>query len=695
MELKLQDHIVVVTGAKYEKKIGEETASIDVIETDVLENTNSTNLAEAVVKSPGVNLMDGQASIRQGSGYAYGAGSRVQVLVDGQPLLTGDLSEVRWTFIPIENAEQIEVIKGASSVLYGSSALNGIIHVRTGYAKNEPETKLILYQGIYSNPRNINYRWWDDYTLPFFTGGSVVHRHRFGRFDMAVAGNVRSERSYLQGGDRQHVRLNFKSRHRPKKIERLTYGLNFNQMYEQWGRFFLWRDADSGAYIPLGGYNTEGTTLSKEKYTLTTLDPHVTYVDGKNNRFSLNGRYYNVVRIRQDSTNSVTNLLQGEFQYQRLLRKNYTITTGISGTHSFSRHNIYNMVNHTTANGAFYVQAEKTFWQDLTLLGGFRYEVNAIDTMVEPSIPVFRAGLNYTLGERATYLRASFGQGYRFPSVAERYIDDNIDQINIFPNPGLDPEIAWNAELGIKQGVKLGQWLSYLDFAAFWSEYENMTEFAFGLFLPEDSTLTLINLPDYLGFRTENVGNARIAGFEVSIVGKGALGPVWLGVFGGYTYTYPVDINQDPSQRDVGTYLENFFNSFDGNDASTLKGLSRYRNQHVVRFDAELSWRKWNVGANVTYNSFMEKVDSIFVGEGEWGDFVKAYLGRDPIPGIEEFRSGHDNGDFVLGARIGFQVDERSKVSLVGKNLTNREYTFRPAKLEAPRSVTFQYKFEF
>ena len=35
--------------------------------------------------------------------------------------------------IATENINQVEVIKGASSVLYGSSALNGVINIRTAF----------------------------------------------------------------------------------------------------------------------------------------------------------------------------------------------------------------------------------------------------------------------------------------------------------------------------------------------------------------------------------------------------------------------------------------------------------------------------------------------------------------------------------------------------------------------------------
>ena len=168
-ETKRQLDVMVVSASQYEKRIAEETVSIEVIQDYIIENNNTRDLAEAVQTIPGVNIVDGQATIRGGSGYAYGTGSRVQVLVDDMPLLTGDFSEVRWEFVPMEQAEQIEVIKGASSVLYGSSALNGVISVQTGFAKSEPETKISLFQGFYFNPQNDSIKWWTRRHSPMFS----------------------------------------------------------------------------------------------------------------------------------------------------------------------------------------------------------------------------------------------------------------------------------------------------------------------------------------------------------------------------------------------------------------------------------------------------------------------------------------------------------------------------------------------
>ena len=127
-----------VSSSKFEKPLGEVTVSLEILRPDLIESTGKLSIDEALQKVPGVTVIDGQANIRGGSGYSQGAGSRVLLLMDDIPILQADAGFPQWDDVPIEIIEQVEVVKGASSALYGSSALNGIVNVRTAYAKSEP-----------------------------------------------------------------------------------------------------------------------------------------------------------------------------------------------------------------------------------------------------------------------------------------------------------------------------------------------------------------------------------------------------------------------------------------------------------------------------------------------------------------------------------------------------------------------------
>jgi iron complex outermembrane receptor protein len=130
----------VTTAGKYEQNIEELTVSMEVLRPNIIENKNTTSIDDALQQVPGVTIVDGEPQIRSGSGYSFGAGSRVMILMDDLPILSGDAGRPSWGFLPVENIEQVEVIKGASSVMYGSAALSGVINLRTAYPRDTPQT---------------------------------------------------------------------------------------------------------------------------------------------------------------------------------------------------------------------------------------------------------------------------------------------------------------------------------------------------------------------------------------------------------------------------------------------------------------------------------------------------------------------------------------------------------------------------
>lgn len=117
-------------------------------------------------------------------------------------------------------------------------------------------------------------------------------------------------------------------------------------------------------------------------------------------------------------------------------------------------------------NIAAFFQYDQRFWDRLSVSAGVRaeyYRVNNHHREAETKIfgtkvpfrPVFRAGLNYQLADYS-FIRASFGQGYRNPSINEKYLRKDIGGVGVYPNLNINPEKGFNAELGFKQGYKIG-----------------------------------------------------------------------------------------------------------------------------------------------------------------------------------------------------------------------------------------------
>jgi iron complex outermembrane receptor protein len=646
---------VVVSGSRYEKSAAEETVSIEVLGTSLFKNTNAIDLADAVQKTPGVNVVDGQATIRGGTGFSYGAGSRVLILVDDLPILSADMGTSYWKTMPMELAEGIEVLKGASSAMYGSSALNGVINLRTGWAREKPVTDVTFYSGITGNPRNKYQKWWSDYSQPFFTGAFGSHRRKIGPVDVVIGANYHYEKSYLESNDQFRYRVTFKTRYRPKKNPRLSMGVNGNFMWERSGRYFLWQDGDTSAFRISDG--------SSDQYYFINIDPYLEYSGDRGSSHYLRGRYYRTYRFGDETTpNSISNLAYLDYNYRKQFKKLFTLTLGTTASYGWMSSNLYENSRRTLMAAAF-GQLEFKYKRWNALIGA-RTELNMIDTAYLNVRPVFRAGLNYQPAEY-TFLRTSWGQGYRVPTVVERFLDASFAGVGIKPNPDLVAESGWNYELALKQGFGFSKFKGFFDLALFWMENNNMVEYSFlfdnGFF-----------------FKPINVSKARIAGFEGNITGRGEIGPVTIRTLFGYTYNFPVDIGRNKDYQNAGVYIREMFRQFAKPQGFEDTLLLKYRNRHMVRFDLEADFYKFTLGTTMYYNSFMEGFDQVlYVFD------VDSYFKK----------RGDDRGDYIVDLRLAYQLTQQARISFLVRNATNLVYANRPGMMNSPISFTLQFRY--
>ncbi len=663
--------IVVVSGSLYEKPLTEETVSMEVLKSTLIENTNAVSLIDAITKAPGIFMLDNQVNIRGGTGFTYGAGSRVMLVVDDQILLAADRGDAKWNFVPMENVEQIEVIKGASSVLYGSSAMNGVIAVRTAWPGSKPYTAISAYQGITSPPKEAYKQWWDEPILQ--TGINFAHRQKFEKIDLVLGGHVSKNGSALEGEFSDRARFNWKTRFRTKNPERLTFGINGNVMYDDEGIFFLFMNGDTGIYRPFGGGYDQPTTttLLNWKFIWTTIDPWLNFNDNNGNEHKFKMRYYNNNVTYTDSTGGDSYLVNLDYQYHREFQNDFFVTAGFSGYRFHVRDD--GLGDHDGFSGGFYAQIEKKIFDRLTFNFGFREEWYLLDTTEALSAPIIKAGINYRAGP-STFLRASFGQGYRAPSLVEKYAQTNLGILLIFSNPDILPEYGWNGEVGIKKSLFLNNWSGYADAAFYVTDYYEMTEFTFGLY--DDLG------PPLIGFKSLNIGRSRMAGFELTLVGDGKIFGNNLSVICGYNYVYPANLNADSSLYQWGNFFNNFVYGFNHKDSAFVSTVLNYRFRYMFRTDLEYTIKKVAIGVTINYYSFMENIDYVFADFGI-------------PPGLQDFRYEHVNGDWIFDARVGYDINTHIRVQAMVKNIFNREYALRPAKTDQPANYTLLFKYTF
>ncbi|MEN9609446.1 MAG: hypothetical protein RLZZ628_260 [Bacteroidota bacterium] len=659
--LRESNHILntaTVTAGKFEKPLSEVTVSLDVIKPTLLENTNTKKIDDVLQKVPGVQIIDGQANIRGGSGYSYGAGSRVLLLMDDIPMLQSDAGFPNWKDIPVENIEQIEVVKGAASALYGSSAMNGIINVRTGFARAEPETHLSTFYTYYMSPKDPTKKWWTN--APYDAGGSVLHKQKFGKSEVVGSVYYFNQSSFWKDNYEKYGRGTLNYRYRMTDNLSLGVNANFNKGANQ--NFFYWKNGSADAYVGAA------STYSESKKTRYNIDPYLNYLDKQGNRHKILMRYYNVNNdISGADKQNASQLYYGEYQFQKKYTDWDLVTTaGFVGTATNVQAKLYGDATYTSNNAAVYVQMDKKWFERLNISVGFRYERNTQsspeiipitatinDTIVGGKVkdakPVFRIGANYKVADY-TFLRASWGQGYRYPTVAEKFINTNAG-FPIIPNPKLTPETGWSAELGIKQGFKIADFQGFIDIVAFQSEYENMIEFG-------------LSSSGIFAFQARNVGGTIIKGIEASVNGQGKIGDVNVSILSGYTYI-------DPQFKIFSQQLTG---------SSDTTNVLKYRFKHNFKTDIEATWGQFSIGTAVNYNSNMDAIDGIF----------ELF-----IQGLRAYRQQNNKGFTVLDLRLAYRPTEKSKISLLCNNLLNEEYMYRPALLEAPRHIGLRFDYRF
>lgn len=707
---------VVVSSGKFEQKLEELTVSMEVLKPNLINNKNTTSIETALEQVPGLTIIDNDPQIRGGSGFTFGVGSRVAIVVDGIPLLSGDAGRPEWSYIPVENIEQIEIIKGASSVLYGSSALNGVINIRTAYPRSKPKTSINYSVGQYSIPNAPAQNWYKmngNNSFPGFTNLNLFHSRIIkNNLDFVVGANFNIDQGYIGPPppapympsdlkEALHVsdtipqytnndmiksrgRINFNIRYRSKKIPGLNFGVNANGMLNKTNMVFAWLDDSLGLYRGYPG------AVFLQQQTLYNIDPFIKYTNANGLSHSLVTRiFYSNNYISNNQSNNGT-MYYGEYQMQKKFKSiDMNFTGGVVANISSSYASLYassGSPNNKIVNGSGYIQLDKKFWRVLNLSGGFRYEYFKMNNQESVVAPIFRAGANLQVA-KGTFIRVSYGQGFRYPTITERYITTKSGMFGVFPNPDLKPETSKSFEIGLKQGFKLGNCMGYFDMAGFYQRYDNTIEYLFGTWDPEVALV---------GFKFINTGNSRVRGVDLSLAASTPETNKKFGVTAliGYTYIDPVCLTPDSvyavtkslQAGAVGNSL-----TYKNSSMDTTNNVLKYRFRHMFKADIEFKIFKFGVGCSYRYYSQMENIDKAFKDIEQLTSDADPYFAK--IKGTRYWSSHHYI--HVFDARVSYSFKTKHKLSIVCNNVLNDIYALRPMKIEAPRTTSVQYVLTF
>lgn len=504
---------IVVTASKYEQQVRNVPVSLATLSRKELQDRNPITIDRALEYVPGVNMNASQVNIRGSSGYSRGVGSRVLFLLDGIPFLTGDTREINFETVPVYVVDRVEVMKGAGSALYGSSALGGVVNIITRDIETGTHAYMRAYGGFYSEPSYSRWNWSD--TRRYLNGAAFSVSGKKDKVGILLGGSRDEDDSYRQNDWRKRWSGSGKLQWEISPFQQLTVSGNY--MWQKRGNFLYWKDLNHALQPPVSQLDD---MVESNRYYVTT---HYRYILNKNRYITVRGIWFRN-RFEDNLTGeggnqSTSGYLNGEIQLSWQVGRLF-FTSGIEGHLNYAESGIFG--NRSGHGQAAYLQGEITLSHRWKATVGARFDNFKLDSVASRSRLNPKLGLVFNPAAK-TALRASAGLGFRAPSMAEIFISTTTSGLQLVPNLKLKPEKSRYAELGWNQTYT--SWLAS-DAALFYSHFSDLIE---GTFREANK----------IQFR--NITQARVMGAEVSL----AVHPIPrnLAFRLGYTYVDPRDLD--------------------------------------------------------------------------------------------------------------------------------------------------------
>lgn len=578
---------ITITAARKEQTAQMAPASVATIDALEIRQRSVVTFDQALASTQGISVFRSagtnvqSVSIRGSSDVAGGGvGNRVLLLIDGRPALTSDSGGALWSLVPLNFIDRVEIVKGAFSSLYGSTAMGGVVNVITRRPNYNRKTQVEASYGFYELPPADIRHSDTPGTLSSF-GLNHSGRHK--------------QVSYL---------VNLSRKHSTGFRERSAY-----EFYDLYGKVLVDFRQNRNFEVSLGG------TISENDYPhtwLSNLQPlrvadH--YQDDRQVKRALNADFYywavpsakvkygsrfyfyrNAARSyfnendpqRQIPGNEpfalrtvvdadkFGNLTQVDWQASA----NHNLIFGLDAQidHVISSPDSIMYGNQQVNNFAVYVQDETNVTSRLTLTTGLRLDYNILvhgkrQNQISPKI-----GAVYHLTDNIA-LRGLAGQAFRAPSIAERFFRKEISGGTSFvPNPNLQAERVNSFEVGARS--KFGHWLE-VDLALFHYRYRDM--------------IYWVALPQQPGqfepmFQVRNLNRALMQGLEVGVNFYHGQN---LRLRAGYTYL-------DAKDRSEGRPDD----------------LLAYRMRHALNFGGTVTWNRYELNLDGRFN---DKVEEVFL----------------------------------------------------------------------------------
>ena len=493
---------VVVTASKGERPLDQSASSVSVLRAEEIRSRQALRVDQALEMVPGVSFVREQVNIRGSTGFTLGAANRTLLLVDGVPVMASDTGEFNWDLLPVLDIEQIEVVKGAGSALWGSAALGGVINIITKSPAEDGRFAVRVVAGEYDQPRYKEWRWTD---MPMLFGrADLSYSRKFGPIGVRLSAGRHVSTGYTEVGDFRRWNATGKLTYTFAGGSKLTLYGAYN--HNLTGIFVGWDDPRHPFQV------RPSNRTSRAKIEMANLYARYTWVLSPRAALKFRLSYLMTLMGSQFVTTTDFNPAHGwggEIQGDMLASPTIAITYGgewrwdTGSTKYFGEHQGYTV--------GLYGQSEFRLWSGrLTLTAGLRYDRYQLIGGVAQALLSPRLGLNWRPRANSV-LRASAGSGFRAATIAERYLDFENRSVIVQANPELRAETSWSYDLGWRQYLN-PDW--YFEMSGFRTDYDDLIEVDLRqsqIDFAQDIKVTV---------RFRNLLQARVQGLEVASCGR-------------------------------------------------------------------------------------------------------------------------------------------------------------------------------
>jgi vitamin B12 transporter len=445
---------IVVSATRMESDAEAVASSVTVVTRDEMERKQDTTVMEVLRDIPGVQVVQNGGPGTTANVFIRGAQSeQILVLVDGievnDPISPG--RGARLSDMDLDNVERIEVLRGAQSGLYGSDAIAGVISITTKKGEGPAQSYVSAEAGSYN-------------TFEESAGVSGGSR----KFNYSV-GVSRADSDGFSAADEHDGNTEKDGYERSSASARVGV-----QPVDIFGVDLIARYVDSESEFDSGGgVGGDDPTAVEEKQSLFMRA--VGNLDLLQNlwRQSLGVSWAMNDRSSYSGWGDSTfdsQLLKEDWQHNFYLGDDNILTAGTEFSHEEGK---------TDSIESTSMDSWGVFLQDLAKLSesfsvalGSRFD--SYESFGDET--TYRVGPVYMLKETGTRFKATYGTGFKAPSLYQLYAP--ATEWGLVGNENLRPEKSEGWDAGIEQ--KLFEDKALLGVTYFSTEFEDMIDFADG-----------------------------------------------------------------------------------------------------------------------------------------------------------------------------------------------------------------------